>query len=220
MSSLSPQQSDPRGSFSAENAPRVVVRAGKTYVCSSCGTLVEIPAEFVGQLVTVPQQASPETPTPEEPASDVSPKIEEPPKKPATFEFVTSDTPDDPVEDFAVTSSRTGRADHSSPPHAGKPRPARPRRPQQPAPMAYVGQTIDGLIVPSAEQLQRAQAWITFHQKVLKRQEQELRQLTKLVKKRQSPGQHAPQPQAAARHAHADVSMAPTLDNTHERGPP
>ncbi|PQO25720.1 hypothetical protein C5Y96_23190 [Blastopirellula marina] len=43
-------QHESNRAFSLENAPAVIVRARKTFVCSSCGTLVKIPAEAVGHL--------------------------------------------------------------------------------------------------------------------------------------------------------------------------
>ena len=58
---------------SQEHAPQVIVRAGKTYVCSSCGTLVEIPAEFVGQMVTVKAEPPPTEPSSETPV-DAAPR--------------------------------------------------------------------------------------------------------------------------------------------------
>ncbi len=38
----------------AARQAEVVVRAGKTFLCTSCGTLVEVPADVVGQLVMTP----------------------------------------------------------------------------------------------------------------------------------------------------------------------
>ncbi|MEW4565396.1 hypothetical protein AB1K70_22915 [Bremerella sp. JC770] len=67
-------QPETEGALSRENAPQVVVRAGKTFLCSACGTLVEVPPDVIGQLVVVPNpspQAEPAQPrpTPAKPSS-------------------------------------------------------------------------------------------------------------------------------------------------------
>jgi len=61
-------QPETTGAISHENAPQVVVRAGKTFLCSACGTLVEVPPDVVGQLVVVPDPAPPEEPAQPRPA--------------------------------------------------------------------------------------------------------------------------------------------------------
>ncbi len=54
MSSFTRSPSENLGTPPHGGKPQVVVRAGKTFVCMACGTLVEIPADVVGQYVLVP----------------------------------------------------------------------------------------------------------------------------------------------------------------------
>ncbi|MBA2113109.1 hypothetical protein [Bremerella alba] len=105
------------------------------------------------------------------------------------------------------------------------------------------GRIIDGLRVPSAGELERAFAWVSFHLKVLDRQGSELHRLQKLLKQRstqQGPcsasrihGNNAPAlppigqtPREVPTHAQAVGGMAPTKSSTHRthpaqgRGPP
>lgn len=155
--SYAKQQSDPHGASSQENTPQIVVRAGKHYICSVCGTLVEIPADVVGQLVIAVD------PAPQD-LSD-SPPADQP--KP-------------------VPQQPTGDEDSSkSPPATSNKRtmPPRPSRPKQPRRKSFNGQMIDGLRVPSAEELDRAFAWVTFHLTVLDRQGTEVKRLQKLLRK-------------------------------------
>ncbi|MFN3151069.1 hypothetical protein [Bremerella sp.] len=177
------QQPEPSGSFSEENAPQVVVRAGKHYVCSSCGTLVEIPAEVVGQLVLAA------APSPQEEASPPTP-----PQAPSTVIAAPSPQP---------------------------PRPKRPSKPQRPS---FVGETIDGLRVPSANELDRALAWVSFHLRVLDRQGSEIKRLQKAIEDRNPPVQQASDRRAQAEPAQQDASSEPQPSQNHtdqqERGPP
>ncbi|MFN3152191.1 hypothetical protein [Bremerella sp.] len=124
--------------------------------------------------------------------------------------------------------------------------PPRPRRPQRPKRPAFVGEKIDGLQVPSGQQLDRALKWVSFHLRVLDRQNSEINRLKKLLKQRsagmvsadtkQASQQHpntpmhhsgvpCPRPRGhddphQPPHAHEDVSMAPEKHTTIERGPP
>ena len=124
--------------------------------------------------------------------------------------------------------------------------PPRPRRPQRPKRLAFVGETIDGLQVPSGQQLDRALKWVSFHLRVLDRQNSEINRLKKLLKQRsagiastdtkQASRQHpntpmhysgasCPRPRGhddphQPPHAHEDVSMAPEKHTKIERGPP
>ncbi|WDI43116.1 hypothetical protein [Bremerella sp. P1] len=201
MSSAS-QQPEKSGSRSQENVPQVVVRAGKTFLCSSCGTLVEVPADVVGQLV-VAVGHSPQD------SSEGAPVVQQ--------ERAVDDTPE----------RSTGQ----------KSRPARPARPKQPTRDSFTGQTIDGLRVPSSQELDRALAWVSFHLKVLDRQGSEIKRLKKLLK--QQPTAQVPCPRSAGHakkvtlqethefpgqrlqeHAQADQGMAANRDNQHKRGPP
>ncbi|QDU74347.1 hypothetical protein Pan97_13540 [Bremerella volcania] len=186
------------GALSRERKPQVVVRAGKTYVCSSCGTLVEIPADVVGQLViAVDPSQSDETVEPS------------------------------PVSEKPSRTTPIAKA------------PPRPKRPQPPKRVSFTGETIDGLRVPSAKQLDRAFSWVTFHLKVLDRQGSEIKRLKNLLSKERVP---CPRPRGHAmkapavesigghdphseRHAHEDVGMVPErrpncASQTSERGPP
>lgn len=189
--STSHEQSEHRDN----RTPQVVVRADKYYVCSSCGTLVEIPAEVVGQLVLAASE------TEEVPPTVVSPQPEPKPKEPP-----------------------------------------RPKRPKQPTTVSFVGETIDGLRVPSAKELDRALNWVSFHLRVLDQQGSELKRLEKLLKQRAPSGVSCPRPRGHAKavksqqttttsrdahqkHAHEDVGMAPDSHgaqrgNENERGPP
>ena len=196
--SASNQTPAKNGALSSESKPQVVVRAGKTYVCSSCGTLVEIPADVVGQLVLAVEPDSPEKPG------------KDPPAPAAT------------ASDRAVSSPPLNRMM------------PRPKRPKQPKRDVFVGELIDGLRVPSADQLDRALKWVSFHLRVLDRQGSEIKRLTKLLDDRKVPclpprghaqdatKQPRPEPsrQPEASHAHEDVSMSPDVSNKNQRGPP
>jgi len=207
MSSIRPQQPDPSGSFSPENAPQVVVRAGKHYVCSACGTLVEIPAEVVGQMVLMPQQDSS--------AEEVSPP-----------EMDGESSAAQPSQGFGDSSTTTApskrtRSHNARPKSISQPsRPALPKRPKRPSAVLCVGQSIDGLIVPSAQQLGRALAWVSFHLKVLDRQGSELKHLKKAQKQRCRGERQATEKHPPPKHAHAPKGKEPKSDSTHERGPP
>lgn len=69
-------------SSSGDSKPQVIVRSGKTYLCSSCGTLVEIPEDVVGQLVIAVDPSPPEEPAEELPPQEetVSPEPPTPPQ--------------------------------------------------------------------------------------------------------------------------------------------
>lgn len=229
------------GTLSTESSAQVVVRADKVYLCSSCGTLVEVPADVVGQLVLAVNHAPQET----------TPPISTTASTPATTRPATS-TSKQHAGGTSGTASKSTQShvnvveDRPSAGFAPKARPARPRRPMAPQPVRFVGQTIDGLTVPSAGQLDRALKWVSFHLRVLDRQGSEVKRLKKLLKQRPcTTRQHHPRkrnscrvkpaplvprprrflqtdklPIAARaqrlrrnqqRHAHADVSMAPRL---------
>ncbi|WDI43877.1 hypothetical protein [Bremerella sp. P1] len=235
-----PQPSDPR---STERGPQVVVRAGKHYVCSACGTLVEIPADVVGQLVI---------------AVDPSPQPEQSsqadrPQEDAETEDARRDDPQVPAtvpQQSSSWGSPSGGGDHApSAPSATqttkRPKPTRPRQPKKPPRDNFAGQTIDGLIVPTAGKLDRALAWVTFHLKVLDRQGTELNRLRKRLKKHRrqhglpQKGSQVPRPSLLGRaneaslqeplapitpemrrHAQADLGVAPDVEDPTERGPP
>ncbi|WDI41362.1 hypothetical protein [Bremerella sp. P1] len=153
-------QPDQRGTRSTERKPQVVVRAGKTFLCSSCGTLVEVPADVVGQLVVAVDSSPQEAPAEPSVADEQPPQVE----------------PDPTVTPAKSSSCK----DSPRPSHAPKHRPQRPSAPKK---SHLIGEMIDGLKVPSAKQLDRALAWVSFHLKVLDRQGTEKNRLRKLLKK-------------------------------------
>lgn len=206
-----PQQPDPHGSFSTENAPEVVVRADKYYVCSSCGTLVEIPAEVAGQLVIAVN------PKPSAAASTTKPPLPSQPASSVSHKHAAGATP--PASTTTQATPRP-RADRSSNAQQPNPRPARPSRPKRPTPVSYVGKTIDGLVVPSAEQLDRALKWVAFHLRVLDRQGEELKRLKQKLKKRQPQKQCAPATPTLQAPTQTNLHTAPQSDSKRERGPP
>lgn len=177
------EQPECSGKLSTESQPQVVVRAGKYYVCSACGTMVEIPADVVGQLVFAvdpsPQahdspQREPQPSDPPEPAS-----MPAQPSSPVSTHH--SGGRARPVAHTTQATKSWGQdtATVGQQQHARPPRPRRPKAPQRPL---YAGQTIDGLVVPTASSLDRAIAWVTFHLTVLDRQGNEFNRLKKLLK--------------------------------------
>ncbi|QDU74138.1 hypothetical protein Pan97_11430 [Bremerella volcania] len=233
MSSPNPQP-ERSGKLSSESKPQVVVRAGKVYVCSSCGTLVEIPADVVGQLVIMVDPAS---------QAEDSPDVQSPTSQPAAS--ISTQHAGGKAGTASVTT-QTGATLVGDRPRACRRkqnRPPRPRRPHVPEPNRFHGITIDGLTVPPAARLDRALAWVTFHLKVLDRQESEVDWLQRLLKEQRRTSvasdyrQHAsgcakesPKRRRAPRlsrkqrsDAHADVGMAPRprhSKRTSKRGPP
>lgn len=236
--STHPAQHESPGAHSRENAPRVIVRAEKYLLCTACGTLVEIPADVVGQLALVvdpsPSPSNSELPPilanapPHSPASDAQPQpspsnSSQPPATiPAGSSFATA--PVSLAERRPRSTSQTSR-------------PPRPKRPASPQRKSFQGKIIDGLAVPSGRQLDRALAWVTFHLKVIDRQGSELQRIKKLLKKSTSPeapcpppsGQAKPpsdqqpppqQPRAQESHTHEAEAMAPRAPSLQERGPP
>lgn len=196
MSSASPQP-DHRGSLSPENAPQVVVRADKVYVCSACGTLVEIPADVVGQLV-IPVAPS----TQDEPAATAA----------SSKASLPTESKQEADPNQALTEERPSQF---VPPSSRPPRPRLPRRPKR---NAFTGEIIDGLRVPSSHQLDRALAWVSFHLKVLDRQGSEIKRLQKLLKNRCSADRVAPNsPHSSAHDPPARDSIGPP-DRT-DQGP-
>ena len=212
---------------STHDPPQVVVRAGKTYLCSACGTLIEIPADVVGQYVLVP--ASTETAdqgTADEEAACKEAAEKRPPERQATGGRSTSPS--------TTSGNRTGtksQATISQETEKRLPRPDRPKRPRRPR---FAHQQIDGLRVPSSGELDRAFHWVSYQLKVLDRNESEIRRLKKLLKQ----SAQAPTPRRRPvrpvrevpvdnrqRHAHEDVGMAPEIHvpgatHAQERAPP
>lgn len=213
--SSSHEPPEQNGALSRESKPQVVVRAGKYYVCSSCGTMVEIPADVVGQLVVAVDPVPQATPLQEQPSTPVP---------------INSDVSEIHSDGVAVENRSTLST-------STKLRPPQPKRPKQPQKQVFIGEIIDGLQVPSARQLDRALAWVSFHLQVLDRQGSELKRLQKLLKDHPTSRVPCPGPRGHAKevavqelrgpcnhpsekHAHEEVSMAPDLKKAKGREPP
>lgn len=174
MSSANTQPKQ-HGAVSNEHAPQVVVRADKYFVCSACGVWVEIPADIVGQLVLVADHAAPADPPPPGETTTQSPTHAEPPQETKCEAVAAKPIPQ---------AKQACTQDLSSQPTSQKARPPRPKRPPEPQPGKFTGSLIDGLRVPSAQQLDRAFEWVSFHLQVLDRQGSEIKRLQKLLKQR------------------------------------
>ncbi|PQO38908.1 hypothetical protein C5Y96_03285 [Blastopirellula marina] len=215
---------DHHGAFSNENVPPVFVRAGKAFACTSCGTLVEIPADVVGKLAWRGEQTTLDL-------LNIKPPI--------TISAANPDPPDEQPASSQHADAQTSRqqAPSSTSTTTDKPRPARPDRPKQPPRPTFAGRHVDGLIVPSGQQLDYALKWVSFHLKVLDRQTGEIKRLQKLIKQQtreQAPcsrprgeanSKPVPEPVEAGKptepsQAQADLGVAPNRDNETERGPP
>jgi len=190
----------PGGGRATASPPQVVVRAGKTYACTACGTLVEIPAEVVGQLVAVPEK------TARKEITERSPEREQP-----ASEMCAS-----------AESSEERRSTQNV-------RRCQPTRRIQPAQVLPERERIDGLIVPTAQEMERLLGWIEYRLQRLKFLQQLEKQLTRQsseqvpVRRLGRPTKRVPtRPRNGLRrrHAHADVSMAPETNEAHQRGPP
>lgn len=220
--SSSHEQPEHSGKLSTERKPQVVVRADKYFVCSACGVLVEVPADVVGQLVIAVD------PSPQESQVNQSPAQEEP----SLLE---------PAEEARASLTKSTQAVTVEPsPSPSLPqshRLLRPKRPKRPKGECFTGELIDGLRVPTANELDRALVWVSFHLKVLDRQGSEINRLKKLLKKRLSqsgpcvrPGQTAETATAqevfrtgdhqTGSHAHENVTMAPVTKIAKGREPP
>ncbi len=260
MSSSTHAQPEHHGASPPGAAPQVVVRAGKTYVCTACGTLVEIPAEFVGQFVLATEQStahSTEPSTNQSAAQSASPPIEPPIEPPSKSSPVKP-----PVEEPATASSPADTASATKPPqpHASQPHASqatgtrqsfqlsepsaisstdqsrRPNRSHRRQRRMFAGQTIDGLTVPSARQLDQAFHWVEFRLGVLGRQDNEIRRLKKLLRQqhgtkvRPNPPRRVEKPRQLppvqrdrveqAKRAPVDLCAMPEGNRETERGPP
>ncbi|WDI44130.1 hypothetical protein [Bremerella sp. P1] len=200
------------------NTPQVIVRAGKTFLCTACGTLVEIPADVVGQLVLV---------------GDHAPQADDSEEKPTTPDPPASHESNDQPESLPAPASQPHRAE---PVRLNDP-PPRPKRPRQPKRDSFVHQMIDGLRVPSSNELDRAFTWVSFHLKVLDRQGSEIKRLKKRLKQhatstvpspsrlRRANEVTRPEPVGAIvgvtqSHAQAELGVPLVSDTEHPRGPP
>jgi len=122
----------PGGGLSTESTPQVIVRAGKHYVCSACGVLVELPADVVGQIV-VPYQAAEVPDAPVENAADEEP----------------------PTEGSNQTEAEVANEEASN------------GRSPELARVSFQSERIDGLVVPSTQEMERLLAWINYRLKRL-----------------------------------------------------
>ncbi len=222
---------------SPDGTPQVVVRAGKTYICSACGTLVEIPAEFVEQFVLVPPQRQQN----KRPAA-ASPTAQDTPKQPPAPTSSDAAAGRGEVSDGMASCGASGRRATSTTAASSGAQPTRPTHPKRPPRPSFAGQLIDGLRVPQPKQLDRAFAWVTHHLTVLDRKDSELQQLAKLLKQQKKNQVPCPRPRRPVikittppksegkdhpgrSQAHEDVSITPQkIDpggkQRRERAPP
>ncbi len=207
---------------STHDPPQVVVRAGKTYLCSSCGTLIEVPADVVGQYVLVPASA--------EAAENGNAAKGNAEKRPSPRQATPSSSRSSSTTSGPSTSNKT-QATTSQDNAKRLPLPSRPKRPRRPS---FAHQKIDGLHVPSSGEMDRAFHWVSYQLKVLDRKESEIRRLRKLLKpsvKEPTPRRRPVRPprevpvKQPEKHVHEDVDMAPQSQapgstHAHERAPP
>lgn len=234
-----PDQSG-RSASTTDDAPWVEVRAGKTFLCTACGTVVQVPDDCVEQLGLVvrrPPQSTPAKPDSAEPKPD---------HRSTTNEKLPRETPPAEPTSTSYTGGKPAAGLHTSYRHAARNQPhgltAPPLRPppnqppldrpercrlsrqQRPARRTFAGQRIDGLTVPTAAQLDRALSWVMAHLRTLERQTQEIKQLNKQLRKRRPPRRSAPEEVRAARgqepDARPDKTGARPADTQHQRGPP
>jgi len=152
---------------SGQSNPQVVVRAGKYFLCSACGTMVQVPEDVVGQLVTTFAATSRELPE-QAPTAEQAPSEQEPVAE--TIAATTPPTASVAAKTKAKTSSR----------------------------VRLHFERIDGLVVPTSKQLDRALAWVSFHLKVLDRQGTELHRLKKQCQRCQASQVPCPRPRGHA----------------------
>lgn len=175
--------------------------------------------------------------------------VEIPPEVVGQLVLAAAPLPQDP--EAKETPSQEEPATATAPPVPGSTdakqvSPLRPKLPQRPKRPNYVGETIDGLQVPSGQQLDRALQWVSFHLRVLDRQKVEINRLKKLLKQQsagiastdtmqasrqhpKTPMHHSGVPCSRPRghndpqqptHAHKDVSIALNKHDENKRGPP
>jgi len=219
------RQSEASGGRSRERAPQVVVRAGKTFVCSACGTWVQVPDDVVGQWVVVADQSGQTAAVSDETATDPrasSDSVTHPADEAACSSAAV--TPAVPAEEDASPYSRE---DRSQRPCSAKPRKrcaAKRKLPRPACAGSSAEERIDGLRVPTAGELERLLAWIDYRLKrlnELQRLEKELeRQKAKRLREDVDPspvgqGRQAYEGDAVARGNALDYAERPN-----ERGPP
>ncbi|QDU78146.1 hypothetical protein Pan97_52280 [Bremerella volcania] len=202
--SSTPAQTDRRGSLSPESGPQVVVRAGKTFVCSACGTLVEVPADVVGQLVLAVDPSPQDEPVETEPEGRVPAKAKTRPSRPKKIRPARPSRPKRPEQPERV--SLVGEIIDGLRVPSGK---------QLDRALAWVSFHLKVLDRQGSE---------------LKRLQKLLKQRSMDRVPRSSPLGRAKEVAAEVsigtlagtkpRHAHADLGVAPTVGNTKERGPP
>ena len=226
MATSTTTQPEMQGADSTENVPQVVVRAGKYYMCSACGTLVEIPADVIDQF-EIPVQPVSKEPQPSEPQTSDPPQYQSTQNQPPLQTSPAAAKCDKPA------STQFSQSPKAPPLSKGQPLRRRVR---------LAGKIIDGLRVPSASQLDRAFSWVTYQLKVVDQKNSEIKRLKKLLKANAKFASSCPRPRdhensneqntsagsecrAKPTHAHALVSMAPQRSKgptnpAKERGPP
>lgn len=197
-----PRRKPPKtiGASSYESAPKVMVRAGKHYVCSACGTWVEIPADVVGQMVYVPSPA--DEPPPRDPLNNTR----KAPSEVLPRQTPEATPPDVPTPVAPTPPAKASAAQNTQNPGAAAEEPLRQPTPQTPPRKRAVPRTIDGLQVPSGRRLDHAFAWVRFHMQVLDRQDSEIKQLKKLLRQRRRQFRRTP----ATDHSYDDRPIAKT----------
>ncbi len=228
-------------------SPQVVVRAGKHYVCSACGTLIEIPADVAEQYILV-APSNPQTDTAKPPITrkQTTPSSASPCPSSTAKEQAGSESPlqHTPAQPLPASSHRPTHSQETSSRGSTRPTSRRTRLVSRPI---FAGKRIDGLHVPTGKQLDGAFKWISFQLKVLDRKDSEIKQLKKLLRQQAARPKPRGRPQpagkesdnqaaikrkrrAAIEHAHADVGKAPAYaapareppspEQICERGPP
>jgi len=232
MSFVPAPQPEPGGGLSVESASQVVVRAGKAWVCSACGVMVQLPDDVVGQMVIVPEESGRQTPVGETPAAQGD-SAQRPSDLGVPHAGEADERGDDLVEDASCRpQGRGGPFEEASRRTEAPPiRPPRPRRPTRPGQTTLGHERIDGLVVPTTQEMERLLAWVDYRLKRLDGLQRLERELVR-QKVEQAPSSHAEVQQAVSimtgsaanqtpsGHAHEDVSMAPDSNASQERGPP
>ncbi|QDU74692.1 hypothetical protein Pan97_17050 [Bremerella volcania] len=198
MSAVHQQPTESR-SRSTQRAPQVVVRAGKTFLCSACGTLVQVPEDVVGQLVIAVERST-EDPYRREERASVEPSHDVPPQPRST-----------PAK--------------TCPPRPGRPkRPAPDGRAAQiidglRVPLAGELDRALAWVSFHLKVLDRQGSEVKRLKKLLK-QSMSCSRSRGHAKEPAARRSHGPVSHALERHAQADLDVSPGVDDAHQRGPP
>ncbi|WP_207395212.1 hypothetical protein [Bremerella alba] len=197
-------QPDLSGSFSTENAPQGVLRAGQTLACLACGTMVEVPAQVVGRKVILVDHSRRDEPDGSAVAQEVpgwteSPQAGDSQAEPSRPGLLASDVSPRHCDGGEGASAGTTQAElvsgEASPGVAISPEtpPLRTKRRKQPSQVGPQRRRIDGLQVPAADEMERAFAWVSFHLKLLGLQGSQMKRLQKVLKRRQRQARLVPE---------------------------